>query len=357
MVPRPVAAGRVRSPAHIALLVLLLLLAAVAAGPASAAAPSGKPYVALGDSYSSGPGLEPTREPGCARSAVNYASVLARELGLGAERRGRWADYSCAGATAAGPGTSVPVQVGWAAADRTIGPATRVVTFTAGGNDPWAGRDHDTLYDVLAACVRAGTPCGPARRAGPLAQLLPDALTDLLPSDLMRAVASVLAGDDERSRWLSPDDLTPGRMTATLRPAVAAIRARAPRATIAVVGYPRVVPPTGSSGCAGPVGLGWALDADEVTYLDALLAAYDRAQRAAAAALGRSSGPVRFVDVRTPSAGHDLCAGDAAWVSAPVLGGLGFLGESLHPKDAGMAEIAGLVERATSVEGLRPRRR
>jgi hypothetical protein len=182
-------------------------------------------------------------------------------------------------------------------------------------------------------------------------------LTGLLPSDLMRAVASVLAGDDERTRWLSPDDLTTARMTATLRPAVAAIRARAPRAAVVVVGYPRVVPPAGSSGCAGPVGLGWALDADEVAYLDALLAAYDRAQRAAVAALDRAAGPVDYVDVRTPSAGHDLCAGDAAWVSAPVLGGLGFLGESLHPKDAGMAAIAGLVRRATVAAGLRPRRR
>jgi lysophospholipase L1-like esterase len=346
--PRHAAAGRIR-------LAALALCCAVLALPAAAAAAPQKTYVAFGDSYSSGPGLEPTREPGCGRSASNYASEIARLFGLGAERRGRWADYSCAGAATSGgdAAPSVVDQIGWAARDGALGDDTEAVTFTAGGNDGWVGKPHDALYSVLEACVRAGTPCGPARRVGPLGQLLPEQLTGLLPSGLMRLVSSMLAGDDEADRWLAPDDVTATRMTSRLRPAVEAIRRRAPDATIAVVGYPRVVPPAGSGGCAGPAGLGWGLEPEEIAYLDALLAAYDRAQRVAVAELDRTAGPVRQVDLRDASAGHDLCSGPSAWINAPILTGLGFGGGSLHPNARGMDEIADVVAAFARATGLR----
>lgn len=332
------------------------------AAPSTADAPAGgKTYVAFGDSYSSGPGLTPTREPGCGRSAANWASEVASTFGLGAERDGAWADYSCAGATASGAGPAgagtLLDQIGWADRDGALGPGTEAVTFTAGGNDPWAGKAHDTLYRALEACVKAGTPCGPARRVGPLGQLLPEAITGLLPSGVAQLLASVLAGAAEADRWLVPGDVTTARMTARLRPAVAAIRARAPRASIAVVGYPRVVPSAGSAGCTGPIGLGWGLEPGEVAYLDGLLAAYDRAQRAAVAALDRAAGPVRYVDLRGPSAGHDLCSGPDAWVNAPILAGLGFGGDSLHPSTEGMGEIAGVVESFARAMGLTRARR
>jgi len=355
--PRHAAAGRVRSSA-----IALLLCTGVAASSSSTAsaaadAPPDKTYVAFGDSYSSGPGLPPARESACGRSSANWASDVAREFGLGDERAGDWADFSCAGATAATP-AGVPDaptlrnQIDEAAREGALGRGTEAVTFTAGGNDAWAGREHDTLYEVLSACVRGGTPCGPGRRVGPVGKLLPAQVTDLLPSGLMRLVSSVLAGDDERDRWLAPSDITTERMTARLRPAVEAIRRRAPGATIAVVGYPRVVPSAGSPGCAGPLGLGWGLEPGEVTYLDGLLAAYDRAQRAAVAALDGTAGPVRHVDLRTPSAGHDVCSGPRAWVNAPVLAGLGFGGESLHPSVGGMDEIAGVVAAFARATGL-----
>jgi hypothetical protein len=284
---------------------------------------------------------------------------VAAAFGLGPERRGAWADYSCAGATAADDGSTVslPDQIGWADRDGALGPATEAVTFTAGGNDPWVGKPHDTLYRALEACGKAGPACGPARRVGPLGQLLPEPLTALLPNGVAELLASVLAGADEADRWLVPADVTAARTAARLRPAVEAIRARAPGASIAVVGYPRVVPPAGSAGCAGPIGLGWGLERGEIAYLDGLLAAYDRAQRAAVAELDRTDGPVRHVDLRGPSAGHDVCAGPDAWVNAPILAGLGFGGDSLHPSVAGMGEIAGVVEsfaRATGLSRSRP---
>ena len=380
MFPRHAATGRVRSGRAAGPLVALLLAiapaGALAASPASAdhpvrpsgdartvavpGPPAGKAFVAFGDSYASGPGLDPARDAGCGRSSANWASDVAEAYGLGPEGRGDWADYSCAGATAdrdersaaGGPGGTIVGQVERAARDGAIGPGTVAVTFTAGGNDGWAAKDHGSLYGVLAACVRAGTPCGPSRRVGPVAQLVPETLAGLLPTGLMDLLSSVLAGPDERDRWLAPSDLTAARMADRLTPAVAAIRARAPRATIAVVGYPRVVPPAGSPGCSGPLGLGWDLTGGEVAYVDGLLAAYDRAQRAALAAVDPTGGPVRFVDLRRASAGHDLCAGDEAWVSTPVLRGLGFGGDSLHPSADGMSAIADVVAAFGRATGL-----
>jgi len=324
---------------------LVGLAAALLALPGAAtAAGDGKVYVALGDSYSAGPGLAPTREPGCSRSAANYASLLAAALHLGTERRDGWADYSCSGATARrdASAVSVPEQIGWARDDGALGPATRMVTFTAGGNDGWAGRRHDALYAVLAACVRAGSPCGPQRRVGPVGRLLSEELTGLLPSGVASVVDGLLADGDERGRWTLPEDLTTARMLRLVRPLVAELRRAAPSATIAVVGYPSIVPSDGR-GCAGPLGLGWSLEPDETRYLDRLLTAYDRAERTAVAALDRERPPVRYVDLRTPSRGHDLCAGGASWISPPILAGLGFGGESLHPTAAGMERFAAVV--------------
>jgi lysophospholipase L1-like esterase len=337
---------------------LLAVLAAVgSAGAAGPGAPVGKRYVALGDSYSSGPGLAPSREPGCGRSAVNYASRLAAALGLGPERRGDWADYSCAGATVRrgkAPGISIPDQVRWATQERALGPATRAVSLTAGGNDSWSGRPHDALSAILAACVASGPPCGPGRRVGPLAQLLPEGLTALLPTGVAELLAAPLAGAREDDRWTTPAQVTAARATARLAPAVASIREAAPHATIALVGYPQVVPTSGRAGCAGPLGLGWSLEAGEVRYVNALLDALDGALRAAVADLDRPGAPVRYVDLRGPSRGHDLCAGPDAWVSAPVAQGLGFLGSSLHPNRRGMDAFATVVERLVDGTGLRP---
>jgi hypothetical protein len=352
--PPDVAARSDRAPAAVG----AGILAALGGDPA----PSGraKVFVALGDSYSSGPGLAPSREPGCGRSTANWASDVAATFGLGPEGDGDWADYSCAGATAAPAGTSpgdgatLPGQIDRAARDGALGPGTRAIAFTAGGNDRWGDREHASLYDALRSCVRAGAPCGPARRVGPVARLLPDGLAGLLPSGLAQAVASVLAGDDERDRWIAPSDVTAAGMVARLRPAVEDARRRAPDATVAVVGYPRVVPPAGSPGCSGPLGLVWGLDPEEVTYLDGLLGAYDRAQRAAVAELDATVGRVRFVDLRTPSTGRDLCSGPGAWVNGPVLAGLGFGGDSLHPTPGGMDRIAGVVAAFARATGLAP---
>lgn len=56
------------------------------------------PYVALGDSYTSGPKIPPqTATPaGCDRSGRNYPALVAKELGL---KAADFRDVSCSGAT------------------------------------------------------------------------------------------------------------------------------------------------------------------------------------------------------------------------------------------------------------------
>src|SRR5690348_11840806 len=110
------------------LLVFLVLVGGVAAqsgrGPGRAA-----DYVAMGSSYAAAPGVG-ERAPGspvqCERSDSDYAHLLAarRHLSLN--------DQSCSGATTDSILASwrgLPAQID------AIGPATRLVTITVGGND------------------------------------------------------------------------------------------------------------------------------------------------------------------------------------------------------------------------------
>src|SRR5882757_3915094 len=70
-----------------------LLLASTTATAAVAAAPLG-PYVALGDSYVSGPLIPNQVDIGCLRSDHNYPSLVAAAIGASA-----FSDASCGGAT------------------------------------------------------------------------------------------------------------------------------------------------------------------------------------------------------------------------------------------------------------------
>ena len=135
----------------------LLLIAAAACAPLPKAAsiplPAGARYVALGSSFASGPLLGPPK-PGsparCARSALNYPTLLAQRLGL------MLVDVSCGGATTLhilGPWNELPAQIDSVTAD------TRLVTLSIGGND------LGYVAGLIAASCWAGAPY----RAGPCA--------------------------------------------------------------------------------------------------------------------------------------------------------------------------------------------
>lgn len=141
-----------------------LLLLASACAPLSrvshAPLPVGARYVAMGSSFASGPLLGPPK-PGtptrCARTALNYPTLLAEQLKLTLE------DVSCGGAETAhilGPWKELQPQIDAVTAD------ARLVTLTIGGND------LGYVSGLIAASCRAGAPfraapCAPARTLGP----------------------------------------------------------------------------------------------------------------------------------------------------------------------------------------------
>jgi lysophospholipase L1-like esterase len=163
-------------------------------------------YVALGDSYTSGPFIPTQRlDPlGCGRSTANYPSVLADKLDVA-----KFTDVSCAGADTTNMtrpqgvpfnGTNPP-QLGALRVD------TDLVTLGIGGND------YGVFGSLTSTCpgLRASDPTG-----SPCEEHFGDAITKAI-------------------------DNTGPRVEAVL----AAIHERSPKARIPVIGYPRIAPDRG----------------------------------------------------------------------------------------------------------------
>jgi lysophospholipase L1-like esterase len=275
-------------------LVVSLAWPAAAAGPA---APDH--YVALGDSYTSGPGI-PTQTPesgGCRRSDHNYPHLVAAAL-----EAGRFNDASCAGATTASMAGAQPLPGGLTNGPQldALGPDVDLVTLGIGGNDIGFGEIAVTCAG-LGLLLPLGAPC--------------------------------------RHHFTSHGDEV-GRRIDAAAPKVAAvlagIRARAPAARILVVGYPVILPAEGP-GCwpLMPIALG---DVDWLRGVEGRLNAMLAGEAAAAGAV--------FVDTYGSSVGHDVCrpAGEK-WVegfvpTAPA--------SALHPNALGMANTAEQVRAGLS---------
>lgn len=225
-------------------------------------------YVALGDSYSAASGVlppDPTAPLQCLRSTRNYPHVIAARTGA------RLTDVTC-GAAETGdffreqyPGVAPQLDA--------LRKRTQLVTMTIGGND------NNTFIGAILSCGVAGlstlgkgSPC-----------------KDQYGQSFERAVRQV----------------TYPALVKTLR----AVHRRAPRATVAILGYPWILPPKG--GCFGkmPVARG------DVPYLRSLQATLNNAVRRAAKAT-RSI----YVNLGRVSEGHDACQPvGVRWVE-PVLG-------------------------------------
>lgn len=239
-------------------------------------------YVAIGDSYTSAPGIGGAQsQDGCLRSDRNYPHLLAAALDVG-----RLVDVSCGGASTADVRRSqlagVPPQLDAVTAD------TDLVTIGLGGND------LQLFGNLLRACVRpnattaTGSPCA-----------------DTLGSRVPRALA---------------------RIRRNLVGVVDAVRAKAPGARIMLVGYPQLIPAGGS--CRDlPFAPGDYPFAREVNQ------SMTEAVRQAAEATGAT-----YIDVWQASAGHDICA-DQPWVN-------GFSGPGaapFHPFAAEQRAVARLI--------------
>ena len=245
-------------------------------------------YVALGDSFTAGPSIprQLTTLPGCQRSDHNYPHLLASSLDLAPLR-----DASCYGATSAdmtepqlhdiSSGPPNPAQF-----DR-LDANTTLVTIGIGGNDIG-------FTDIAVTCVVVH-PC--------------------------RNVFLVNSHDEISTRIAAT-----GTKVAAL---LDGIHRRSPRAKIFVVGYPAVVPATGT-GCSALL-----LDPTDVPYLRAKEQELNTMLRTQAAA-HRSA----YVDLYRHSIGHDPCQPTGVrWVE-PIIGATG---EVLHPNAIGMQGIASAV--------------
>lgn len=247
-------------------------------------ASTGLRYVALGDSFTSAPGVGTSTGPAvCFRTDGNYPHLLAEQLGL------ELVDVSCAGATSrdlrspqAGAGDGVGAQLD------ALTPDTGLVTLSIGAND--AG-----LFGALATQCTA---------LGGFGQGVSCAQDGRFADGRLTVELSALQRETVRS--------------------VRAIRKRAPDAEVVVVGYPRLVPASGTCEVL-PV---TAADVPFVWEVNRRLAA---ALKAGARAAGAA-----YVDMWALGEGHDACA-EEPWVAGlrPV-----GPGAPLHTYPAHQAAVA-----------------
>ncbi|MFJ7149233.1 SGNH/GDSL hydrolase family protein [Streptomyces sp. NPDC100445] len=241
--------------------------ALVAAGTAPAEAHPGGAgraldYVALGDSYTSGPGIPRQVDAECARSDHNYPSIVAERTEAAA-----FTDVSCGGATTA---EMWRAQGGNGPQLDALDRHTDLVTVQIGGNDVGFG-------PVIATCARlgaqdpAGDPCERAYHA---------------------------SGADELA-------LAVVRTAPKVDRVLRAVRARAPHARVVVVGYPDLLPDDGS-GCFPQVPFArgdFAYLRDTEKRLNLMLRLVAGLNRAA------------YVDTYAPTVGHDMCKAPAdRWI-------------------------------------------
>ena len=255
----------------------LLSATLLSATPAHAA---GGAYVALGDSYSSGTGTRSYLDDGtaCQRSVYAYPSLIASSKGYTLNLR------ACSGATTADV-SNVQLQA--------LGPGTAYVSLSAGGNDA-------QFASVLTECAKPAWLSN-CNRAIDRAQSI---ITTQLPQRLQTLYSS--------------------------------IRARAPRARVVVVGYPKVFN---------------GVDCDPLTWFSsaeqARLNATGDVLNARIASAASAAG-FTFSNPTAAFAGHAVCD-RTAWINGLSLP----LTNSYHPNRSGHASgYAPLVGPSLSGESL-----
>ncbi|MFI7322205.1 SGNH/GDSL hydrolase family protein [Streptomyces venezuelae] len=260
------------------------------AGPAAAAPDTRDPlrYVALGDSYSAGSGVLPL-DPGapllCARTSLNYPHLLAASLGA------RLTDVTCGGAqTKHFTSSQYP---GVAPQFDALKSDTELVTLTIGGND------NSTFINAILACGSAGILSG--GKGSPCKDANGDKFKDQIDATTYPAIKNSLNQ----------------------------IKAKSPKAKVAILGYPWITPAKAVPGCFAKM----PLAEGDVPYLRDLQAHLNGAAQRAAGETGTT-----FVDMSAASDAHDACrpAGQR-WIE-PVLFGTNFV--PVHPNALGEAGMA-----------------
>ncbi|MFE9847437.1 SGNH/GDSL hydrolase family protein [Streptomyces sp. NPDC005576] len=214
----------------------------------------GPRYVALGDSYTSGPAIPPQTDVGCARSGLNYPSLVADR-----KKASAFEDVSCGGATTEQMWTA---QGANAPQLEALERDTDLVTLQIGGNDVGFG-------SIIATCAGLGVQDP--------------------------------AGDPCRSHYTSSGTDRLSVAVAETAPKIArvlrAVHARSPHARVLVVGYPDLLPDNGS-GCFPAV----PFAAGDFPYLRDTEKRLNTMLRQVAV-----RNHAEYVDTYGPTVGHDMC--------------------------------------------------
>ena len=260
----------------------------VALAPDARADNGGATYVSIGDSFAAGTGVVPYEtgsDAACLRSQTSgYPTLLSRSRTF----RNR-DDVTCSGATTGGMAAQL------SSAD--IGPNTRSVTVTVGGNDVgWSG--------ALMVCMLSPQGCSAA--LSEVAAQIP-------------AVKSSIAG------------------------VIRQVAAKAPNATIYVTGYPYLFGDFRGT-CTvgtGPTGAPITVDRTTASTVNAAVIGIN-----VAIAAGVKKSGIRgaiYVDVAFLSLNHGLCGSGHDWINEVQFSGQYPLPQSLHPNRAGEKSYAGRV--------------
>src|SRR4051812_39136305 len=269
-------------------IVRLMVFAALALGvagwssTATAAATKPKPvklktgdvYVSLGSSLASGFGIA-TQSTSCGRSDKSYGPLVAAELGV------QLVDVSCGAATIPNvmdtPQGANPPQLD------AVPPDAKLITIGLGGND--IGYNGTAL-----ACGDPTSECSP-------------------PATLAADQAAL-----------------PGKLDAML----AAVKAKAPQATIVVVTYPREFPKTNCPALS--------LTDEELAILQQMGASVEQSLVAAA-----KKAKVRLADPYVQKGDHTACAPESTrWTAGKEVTD----GFAYHPTALGHQKMAGLITKA-----------
>jgi lysophospholipase L1-like esterase len=277
-----------RHPAQIRRLLLSVLGAIflALAAPVAQAASAPLRYVALGDSYSAASGVLPPdlfAPPECLRSVRNYPHVIAGATGA------QLKDVTCGAAETshffASQYPGVAPQLDALKAD------TQLVTMTIGGND------SGVFIDTILACGAAG-------------------------------LSTLGQGSPCKDRYGSSFEDTINNVTfPSLVKTLSAVKAKAPAARVAILGYPWIMPTSGGCFTKMPIATG------DVPYVRAIQTTLNDDVRRAAAATGST-----YVNFNTVSSGHDACQPlGVRWIE-PVLQGTNPV--IVHPNALGESEMA-----------------
>ncbi|MEU2437167.1 SGNH/GDSL hydrolase family protein [Streptomyces rubradiris] len=269
---------------------------ALGLGAAPAQAATSLDYAALGDSYSAASGVLPVdlTSPLCLRSTANYPHVIADRTGA------RLTDVTCGAAqTKHFTESQYP---GVAPQADAVTAETDLVTLTIGGND------NGTFINAVTACGTAG-------------------------------ILSGGQGSPCKDKYgTSFDDQIDASTYPALKAALGAVRAKAPHAKVAVLGYPWITPAKADPSCFVKL----PLATGDVPYLHSLQAHLNAVVRRAA----EETGAV-YVDFAEASAGHDACRpAGTRWIE-PLLFGRSVV--PVHPNALGERRMA---EHTLSVLGL-----